>query len=272
MARRPEVTFSYNFERIKKQLNVYERSQAKFAGKKALTRLNRELKGKNGLVAKTYKTGTLSGGKFRDPVTFTLASTFGKQTGLDLTVGVKDEKAMGDRKGNPASKYLYPVIGGGSTKAYDTTFTQYLRNKDFIKNSEYPFAFLKSRYIRKTKRKRVSKNTYRNTVIALENQKEHGSIGGKLQDARVVAFKEPPKGSKWKNGGIYREVPMRAKNKKTGAKKFKFEPLFIFKKTPRQAGKVTFSQRIKKIADKRVFKYWVSETRKLAKDNRFYDQ
>ena len=138
-------------------------------------------------------------------------------------------------------------------------------NKDFIKNSEYPFAFLKSRYIRKTKRKRVSKNTYRNTVIALENQKEHGSIGGKLQDARVVAFKEPPKGSKWKNGGIYREVPMRAKNKKTGAKKFKFEPLFIFKKTPRQAGKVTFSQRIKKIADKRVFKYWVSETRKLAR-------
>ena len=271
MARRPEVTFSYNFERIKKQLNVYERSQAKFAGKKALTRLNRELKGKDGLVAKTYKTGTLSGGKFRDPVTFTVASTFGKQTGLELMVGVKDETAMKDRKGNPASKYLYPVIGGGSTKAYDTTFTQYLRNKDFIKNSEYPFAFLQSRYIRKTKRRRVSKNTYRNTVIALEQQKDHGSIGGKLQDARVVAFKQPPKGSKWKNGGIYREVPLRAKTK-TGAKKFKLEPLFIFKKTPRQAGKVTFSQRIKKIADKRVFKYWVSETRKLAKDNRFYDQ
>ena len=132
MARRPEVTFSYNFERIKKQLSVYERSQAKFAGKKALTRLNRELKGKNGLVAKTYKRGTLTGGRFRDPVTFTLASTFGKQTGLDLKVGIKDESAM-TKQGNPASKYLYPTIGGGSTKAYDTTFTQYLRNKDFIK-------------------------------------------------------------------------------------------------------------------------------------------
>ena len=114
-----QVVFSYNFERIKKQLNVYERSQAKFAGKKALTRLNRELKGKNGLVAKTYKTGTLTGGKFRDPVTFTLASTYGIQAGLDLTVGVKDEKALGNRKGNPASKYLYPTIGGGSTKAYE---------------------------------------------------------------------------------------------------------------------------------------------------------
>ena len=42
MARRAEVTFSYNFERIKKQLSVYERSQSKFAGKKALTRLNRQ--------------------------------------------------------------------------------------------------------------------------------------------------------------------------------------------------------------------------------------
>jgi len=28
---------------------------------------------------------------------------------------------------------------------------------------------------------------------------------------------------------------------------------------------VTFSQRIKKIADKRVFKYWISETKKLAR-------
>ena len=91
MARRPEVTFSYNFDKIKKQLSVYERSQAKFAGKKALTRLNRELKGKNGLVAKTYKRGTLTGGRFRDPVTFTLASTYGIQAGLNLTVGVKDE-------------------------------------------------------------------------------------------------------------------------------------------------------------------------------------
>ena len=269
MARRAEVTFSYNFEKIKKQLDVYERSQAKFAGKKALTRLNRELKGKNGLVAKTYKTGTLTGGRFRDPVTFTLASTFGKQTGLDLTVGVKDDTAM-TKQGNPASKYLYPVIGGGSTKAYDTGFTKYLRNRDLIKRGEYPFAFFKSRYIRKTKRNRVSKSTYRNTIIALDNQKKHGSIGGKLQDARVVAFKEPPKGSGRQYGGIFREVPKREKI--NGVKQFKLEPLFIFKPTPYQAGKVTFSQRIKKIADKRVFKYWVSETRKLAKGNKFYDK
>ena len=58
--------------------------------------------------------------------------------------------------------------------------------------------------------------------------------------------------------GIYREVPDR-----NG--KFIARALFYFGTTPRQKGKVTFSQRIKKIADKRVFKYWVSETRKLAR-------
>ena len=33
------------------------------------------------------------------------------------------------------------------------------------------------------------KNTYRNTIIALENPKKHSSKGGKIQDARVVAFR-----------------------------------------------------------------------------------
>ena len=148
---------------------------------------------------------------------------------MRLTVGVKDDTAM-TKQGNPVSKYLYPVIGGGSTKAYDTGFTKYLRNRDLIKRGEYPFAFFKSRYIRKTKRNRVSKSTYRNTIIALDNQKKHGSIGGKLQDARVVAFKEPPKGSGRQYGGIFREVPKREKI--NGVKQFKLEPLFIFKPTP----------------------------------------
>ena len=254
MARRAEVTFSYNFEKIKKQLNVYERSQAKFAGKKALTRFNRELKGKNGLVAKTYKRGTLTGGRFRDPVTFTLASTFGIQKGSELTVGVKGERALRG-KGNPASKYLYPVIGGGSTKAYDTNFSKYLRKRDFIKNNEYPYPEFENRFIKTNKRGRVTRLTYRNTIQGLKNDYPSGRRGSKIQDARVFALKN-------KKGklvaGIYREVPDR-----NG--KFIARALFYFATTPRQKGKVTFSQRIKKIADKRVFKYWVSETRKLAR-------
>ena len=266
MAVRRQVIFSYNFEKIKKQLSLYERSQAKFAGKKALTRLNKELKGKNGLVAKTYKKGDLSR-RFRDPVSFTLNSTYGIQRGSELTVGVKDEKAL-KGKGNPASKYLYPPIGGGSTKAYGTQFTQYLRNENLMKRNDYPFAFLDSRFIKRTKRKRVSKNTYRNTIIGLADQKEHGSIGSKLQDARVVAFKNEKKG---RPAGIYREVPKREKTK-TGKKKFKLEPLFIFKPTPTQRGKFTFTQRIREIADERVFKYWLREIKELSKGNRFYDQ
>jgi hypothetical protein len=254
MARRAEVTFSYNFEKIKKQLSVYERSQSKFAGKKALTRLNRQLKGKNGLVAKTYKSGTLTGGRFRDPVTFTLASTFGIQKGTELTVGVKGERALRG-KGNPASKYLYPVIGGGSTKAYDTNFTKYLRNRDLIKSNEYPYAEFDNRFIKTNKRGRVTKLTYRNTIQGLKNDYPSGRRGSKIQDARVFALKD--KQGKLK-AGIYREVPDREGE-------FIARALFYFGKTPRQKGKVTFSKRIKKIADKRVFKYWVSETRKLAK-------
>ena len=56
---------------------------------------------------------------FQDPVFFTLNSTFTVQRGLELDVGVKDKI----EKGNPAARYLYPAIGGGSTKAYDTRFT-----------------------------------------------------------------------------------------------------------------------------------------------------
>ena len=116
------ATLVYNFSKIEKRFNVYEKTQANFAGKKALTRLGKELKGKDGLIAKSYL-GKQARGKFKSPVFFTLNSTFTKQRGLALDVGVKDERAI--TKGNPASKYLYPVIGGGSKKAYDTLSVSY---------------------------------------------------------------------------------------------------------------------------------------------------
>ena len=99
----------YDFNEIKRNFNVYEKSQAKFAGKRALTRLSREIKGRNGLVAKTYLGKDPKFTAFKSAVPFTLSSTYGIQQGLNLTVGVKDEKAI--TKGNPASKYLYPPIG-----------------------------------------------------------------------------------------------------------------------------------------------------------------
>ena len=44
----------YNFSKIQKRFNAYEKTQANFAGKVALTRLGKELKGRNGLIAKSY--------------------------------------------------------------------------------------------------------------------------------------------------------------------------------------------------------------------------
>ena len=248
-----QVVFSYNFERIKKQINLYERSQAKFAGKKALTRLNRELKGKNGLVAKTYKKGNLSR-RFISPVSFTLASTYGIQMGSELLVGVKDERAL-KKQGNPASKYLYPTIGGGSGIAYDTGFTQYLKNQNLMKKSEYPYPEFDNRFIKTNKRGRVTKLTYRNTIQGLKNKHKSGRRGSKIQDARVFALKSDKHGLP---AGIYREVPDREG-------KFIARALFYFGRYPVQRGKLTFTKRIREITDKRLFKYWVSETKKLAR-------
>ena len=122
---------TYKFCKIQKRFNAYEKTQAKFAGKVALTKLGREFRGKNGLIAQTYL-GRHGFKKFKSPVFFTLNSTFARQRELELDVGVKDEKALKDGKGNPASKYLYPPIGGGSTRAYATQFTQYLRNRNLM--------------------------------------------------------------------------------------------------------------------------------------------
>ena len=150
----------YNFSKIQKRFNAYEKTQANFAGKVALTRLGKEFRGQNGLIAQTY-IGKHGFKPFESALFFTKNSTFAKQRGLALDVGVKDEKAM-KGKGNPASKYLYPPIGGGSTKAYGTLFTQYLKNRNLMNKGDYPFAITASRFIKVGKNGRVTKSTYSN--------------------------------------------------------------------------------------------------------------
>ena len=85
---------------------------------------------------------------FKNPVLFTLNSTFTVQKGIKLDIGVKDTLALKKGKGNPAAFYLYPAIGGGSTSAYATQFTQYLLNRNLMNNGDYPFAVLGNRYIK----------------------------------------------------------------------------------------------------------------------------
>lgn len=249
----------YDFNEIKRNFNVYEKSQAKFAGKKALTRLSREIKGRNGLVAKTYLGKDSRFTAFKSAVPFTLSSTYGIQQGLNLTVGVKDEKAI--TKGNPASKYLYPPIGGGSTRAYDTLFTQYLRNRNLINKGDYPIAATSHPLVRINKYGNVTQGTYGATKRALGKTRDakgrEGFAGGnsKIGDKRVFAIKNTGTGRNKKlKKGIYRETG------KSGLK-----ALFYFGSTPTQRPQATFYRRVKSIADDRVFKYWTEEIKQLAK-------
>jgi len=255
----------YNFNKIKKRLNVYEKSQAEFAAKKTLTRLGKEMRGRNSLIGQTYlgKLGFFQ--PFKNVAPFTKNSTFAVQKGLQLDVGVKDEKALKDGKGNPASKYLYPPIGGGSTRAYDTLFTQYLRNRNLINNGDYPFAVkdvLTKVGGKLNRRGRVTKSTFYNTMIGLAKTRDkeikpRSSSNASIQDARVIALKSDT--SKYKRG-IYREY-----TPSSGKYPSFLRPLFMFKPIPTQKPQSTFKQRVKRIADDRVYKYWREEIKKLAK-------
>ena len=246
----------YDFNKIQKRFSVYEKSQAEFAGKRALTRLGKEFRGQNGLIAQTYL-GRHGFKPFKSAVFFTKNSTYAVQKGTELIVGVKDERAIS--KGNPASKYLYPPIGGGSTKAYDTLFTQYLKNKGFMNKGDYPFANMDSRFIKFKKNGRITNSTYYNTMIGLgktrdKEIKSRSRKNAKIQDARVVAFRNGR--GKFKKG-IYREV--------TYKKKSSLNLLFAFKAIPTQKRQKTFKQRVEYFADKKVFKYWTQEIKHLAK-------
>jgi len=247
------ATFIFDTKNIKKRLSIYEQSQAKFAGKVTLTKLGKRLKGREGILAKKYKM------MFRDPVPFTLNSTFTVQKGLQLDVGVKDERAI--TKGNPAAKYLYPAIGGGSTQAYDTKFTQYLRDRNFINSGDYPFGVIGNRYIKTDKRGNIRRYIYSNTMIGLaktrDKQVKARSKGGKIQDARVISFKNNT--GKFK-AGIYREqVPS------SGKYKSYLKPLFMYKPIPTQRPKQTFKFIVGDASTKLIPEMWLREIKNLAK-------
>ena len=231
---------------LEKKLSIYEQTQVKFAGKKALTQYAKRAKTKKGFVAKKYKM------MFRNPVSFTLNSTFTVQKDIKLVVGVKDTLALKKGKGNPASFYLYPAIGGGSTSAYATQFTQYLKNRNFMNDGDYPFAVLGNRYIKTDGEGRVRRYIYRNVQFGLAKTRDKevkgGSKGGKIQDARVLAFRTDR--GKFKKG-IYREVS----NKKGSF----LSPLFLFKATPTQKPKQTFRSIIEDSSKKIIPELWFKE-------------
>ncbi len=245
------VTILFDLKKFNRFLSVYEKSQTVFAGKVALTKFAKRVKGSQGL-AQRYKR------IFDRPVPFTLNSTFTVQRGLELDVGIKDRI----EKGNPAGKYLFPPIGMGSGRAYDTQFTQYLRNRNLIKNSDYPIPAISHPLVRVNKYGNVTQGTYGATKKALgktrSSKGQQGFAGGnaKIGDRRVFALKE----NKGKlRRGIYREIGDK------GAK-----ALFYYGAIPSQTkggsgGTKIFPEIVKDFADAQLIKIWLRQIKQLAK-------
>ena len=253
------VTILFDLKKFNRFLSVYEQSQTEFAGKVALTKFAKRVKGSQGLRQRYKRI-------FDRPVPFTLNSTFTVQRGLELDVGIKDEKALKGKnsgKGNPAARYLFPPIGMGSGRAYDTQFTQYLRNRNLIKNSDYPIPATSHPLVRVNKYGNVTQGTYGATKKALgktrSSKGQQGFAGGnaKIGDRRVFALKE----NKGKlRRGIYREIGDK------GAK-----ALFYYGVIPSQTkggsgGNKVFPQIVGDFADAQLIKIWLRQIKQLAKE------
>ena len=108
-------------------------------------------------------------------------------------------------KGNPPSKYLYPVIGGGSNQVYLTTFVRWLHRNNYAFKSQYPIANLKSDFIKPGRKKpdTVLPVVYANVQRALRKSssgefnksfvgpRQKVGRGGNIQDGHVFAKKKP---------------------------------------------------------------------------------
>lgn len=138
-------------------------------------------------------------------------------------------------KGNPPSKYLYPVIGGGSNQVYLTTFVRWLHRNNYAFKSQYPIANLKSDFIKPGRKKpdTVLPAIYANVQRALRKSssgqfnksfigpRQKVGRGGNIQDGHVFAKKKPF--GKYE-AGIYRV--------KTDGKNRYISPLFYFRDIP----------------------------------------
>ena len=151
----------------------------------------------------------------------------------------------------------------GSGRAYDTQFTQYLRNRNLIKNSDYPIPAISHPLVRVNKYGNVTQGTYGATKKALGKTRgtkgQEGFAGGnaKIGDRRVFALKE----NKGKlRRGIYREIGDK------GAK-----ALFYYGAIPSQTkggsgGNKLFPQIVGDFADAQLIKIWLRQIKQLAKE------
>ena len=126
------IVIEYNPREFIKEIDKYEKKRMRFVSYRTVNFLGKQVVKD---VNKKYK----EKGFFKDPVPLTLDSTFARtyQSKAEVDIFPKDDKSLFT---NTPRNYLYPVIGGGSPKAYETRFVKWLKANNYMNQNQYPFA------------------------------------------------------------------------------------------------------------------------------------
>ena len=249
------ITIKYNAKEFTKEINKYQPKSLRFVSYRTIEFLGVK-------VREEVNKGYGKKGFFIDPVPLTLSSTIFKnyQGKAEVDIFPIDDES----EGNAPAKYLYPVIGGGSSKAYETRFNQWLKANNYMKRSQFAYPNKKYRDMILTtgKNKRVLPYIYADTQRALRKTDAKGTKynaqGQKIQDARVFAKKN--------SFGKYKPGIYRVNLKKGSTYKTFITPLFFFDSKPSVKRKTqTFFDLVKKSSDKNVGKIFLRELEKYGR-------
>ena len=249
------ITIKYNVQEFTKEINKYQPKSLRFVSYRTIEFLVVK-------VREEVNKGYGKKGFFIDPVPLTLSSTIFKnyKGKAEVDIFPIDDESQG----NAPAKYLYPVIGGGSNKVYETRFNQWLKANNYMKRSQFAYPNKKYRDMILTtgKNKRVLPYIYADTQRALRKTDAKGlkynAQGQKIQDARVFAKKD--------SFGKYKPGIYRVNLKKGSTYKTFITPLFFFDSKPTVKRKTeTFFDLVKKSSDKNVGKIFIRELEKYGR-------
>ena len=245
------ITIKYNIPELTKVFNKYKPESLRFVSYRTIEFLGVK-------VREEVNKGYGKKGFFIDPVPLTLESTLVKFYSKTGKAEVDIYPIEDESKGNAPAKYLYPVIGGGSNKVYETRFNQWLKANNYMKRSQFAYPNKKYRDMILTtgKNKRVLPFIYADTQRALRSTDakdlKYNAQGQKIQDARVFAKKD--------SFGKYKPGIYRVNLKKGSTYKTFITPLFFFDSKPSVKRKAeTFFDLVKKSSDKNVGKIFLTE-------------
>ena len=251
------ITIKYNIPELTKVFNKYKPESLRFVSYRTIEFLGVK-------VREEVNKGYGKKGFFIDPVPLTLESTlvkfYPKSGKAEVDIFPIDDES----KGTAPAKYLYPVIGGGSNKVYETRFNQWLKANNYMKRSQFAYPNKKYRDMILTtgKNKRVLPYIYADTQRALRSTDakdlKYNAQGQKIQDARVFAKKD--------SFGKYKPGIYRVNLKKGYTYKTFITPLFFFDSKPSVKRKSeTFFDLVKKSSDKNVGKIFLRELEKYGR-------